>query len=184
VCSDGTVVEVHESLDHKPGEDMYYTVGKINVADKSVTFKQSLRYDSGFEPAVALMDDMTVIEVHRSSTDCFLYYRLGTVDPAKSTIDFWSSSGIRYYETGDTPTVAVVNSDTIVETHCSGIYLFYGVGKLNRENKTIEWSDELSDCRSWNCSIAANLSGYLIQAFINPEAPTTIYNRAGYLSVP
>jgi hypothetical protein len=80
------VVEVHqvtlESL-------LHYRRGI--VIEGKITFAESQRYDDeALQPAVALLDNGLVLEVHSSGEG--LYSRTGKLDPSNSTLIDWSPS--------------------------------------------------------------------------------------------
>lgn len=59
---DGTVVEVHQSGD--TGVGLWYHVGTVDPAGKSVSWGESREWGTGSGPAVALSGDGTAVEVH------------------------------------------------------------------------------------------------------------------------
>jgi Vacuolar protein sorting-associated protein 62 len=92
--NEGEVVEVH-NMDGK----LYYNVGEItDLADGKKTIDWAtaagVQYDEANKnQAVALLDDGTVIEVHRNNSD--LLYRLGTL--IVDSFDNWTPLNSQYW---------------------------------------------------------------------------------------
>lgn len=107
----GLVVEVHQSENHRT---LWYRVGKIEGA--KIAWRndgESVEYDKGKRPSVALTSDGHVVVANQRSDD--LWYRVGVVDG--DSID-WLGESRQYNKHGVTPAVAS-NDSTLVEVHGS-----------------------------------------------------------------
>ena len=128
----GTVVEVHER--GRFHRDIYYRVGivKINTDGQlwRIHWATSQKCTDGLAPAVALLDDNTVICVHqtRALGSYTTYYRVGTVDVDNKNIK-WGESTL--YGQGKELGLTA-NQDIVVEVHKSvlGSSLHHFVGRV------------------------------------------------------
>ncbi|MDP9193891.1 MAG: phosphatidylinositol-specific phospholipase C domain-containing protein [Acidobacteriota bacterium] len=127
VNNNNAVVEVHKN--EATGRTLYYYVGKL-TGDRVNwgQHPQSIEYDKGVRPAVALNDADVVVEVHESQGKKQLWYNLGRV--RGNEVD-WTGSG--HIGAGGAPRVALNNAGVVVEVHESGRgAIAYRVGHLNR----------------------------------------------------
>ena len=113
-------------------------------------------YDSGKEPSIALNDNNTVVEVHRSGSNSSLYYSIGTLSGEEIT--FGNSVN---YDTGIRPVVSINNDDSIVEIHKSasndGLWIHTGsVVTISNSIFGFSYSTRLID---WGPSRSLNNSG-------------------------
>lgn len=121
--NEGEVVEVH-NMDGK----LYYNVGELTaLADGKKTISWAtttgIQYDSAKNnQAVALLDDGTVIEIHRNDSD--LYYRLGSLiidsfnDWTPLNNQFWLKYSGHWGKKGTAPIVDI--GDTTVKQYEDG----------------------------------------------------------------
>ena len=115
INNNNLAVEVHQS--DGPSTDLWYHVGVVNTSGKTIDWGPSHQYDSGSLPAVALLDNGLVIEVHKSQTYSTLWYHIGQVNEASKTIDW--IFGSKQYSDGGNPCVCA-NSNIVAETHTDG----------------------------------------------------------------
>lgn len=153
VTNSGLVVEVHQSQDH---ETLWYHVGKVEGNEiKWENNGESIEYEKGIHPSVAITNDGLVVEVHQSPNPSgapledapppnTLWYRVGRV---KSNGIIWvegDRSKSTQYDNGAYPSVAITNDRLVVEVHQSQSHntLWYrGTGQVN--NNTIDgWDDK------------------------------------------
>lgn len=127
VNNNNVVVEVHKN--EATGRTLYYYVGKLT--DDRVNWgqhPQSIQYDKGVRPAVALNDAGVVVEVHESEGKKQLWYNLGRVQGNKV-----EPVGKGHIGAGGAPRVALNNAGVVVEVHESGGgAIAYRVGHVNR----------------------------------------------------
>ena len=132
-ANNNTVVEVHQS---HVGSDLWYRVGVVDPASRTIHWGESHQYDVGRLP-MCDFDGNTIVEVHQGHDDLQLWYRVGTVEERTRTIAWGRSVN---YDRGKIPTVAI-NDNIVVEMHQShaGTELWYTVGILDKTTRTIEW---------------------------------------------
>lgn len=128
-----TIVEVHQS---HVGTNLWYHVGIVDPASRTIHWGESHQYDVGRLP-MCDFDGNTIVEVHQGHDDLQLWYRVGTVEERTRTIAWGRSVN---YDRGKIPTVAI-NDNIVVEMHQSheGTELWYNVGILDKTTRTIEW---------------------------------------------
>ena len=126
-------------------------------------WRSAINYDYGKEPSIALNDNNTVVEVHRSQNNNNFYYRVGTVNPAETNIPFGPSIK---YDAGVRPVIALNNLQQVVEIHKSannhGLWLH--TGTVDPLRNTIDWgpSRSLNDSGIYP-SIAVNDQGMVME---------------------
>ena len=159
----GTVVEVHVS---QVSRDLFFRVGKVDTARIEIQWgERSHHYDSGVNPAIALLDDGRVISVHQTSAlgSYATYYKLGVVDVAHKNI-VWGDS--IPYGRGRELALAANKDRAVVEVHKStwGNTLRYRVGQLiGNEQQTITWGEDTAYGGGCNPCVAINSRGHLLE---------------------
>jgi hypothetical protein len=111
-------IEVHKN---QLGFSLYCSYGSIGGGtDDEVRWGQSLKYDNGITPAVAMNDAGLVVEVHETDArfSHALWYNLAAVkgSGANRRVD-WIKGAKDTYDSGVTPAVAVNNRGIIVAVH-------------------------------------------------------------------
>ena len=153
ITNSGLVVEVHQSQSH---DTLWYGVGKVEGNEiKWENNGESIEYEKGIHPSVAITNSGLVVEVHQSPNPSgapfddapppnTLWYRVGRV---KSNGIIWvegDRSKSTQYDNGVHPSVAITNDGLVVEVHQSQSHntLWYrGTGQVN--NNTIDgWDDK------------------------------------------
>lgn len=133
-----TIIEVHQGHDDTK---LWYRVGSVNERSGTIDWGASVNYDKGQTPIVAMNGDL-VVEIHQSHAGTNLWYHVGILNKATRTIS-WGES--HKFDQGRIPSVgfAEAETDVIVEVHQShtGTNLWYHVGTVNRDTKTIDWGD-------------------------------------------
>ena len=164
INNDGTVVEVHQSQAFR---DLYYRVGVVDTARKEIQWDDvSHHYDSGVNPAVALLDDGRVISVHQTSAfgSYATYYKVGSVDVRHKNIVWGNSIS---YGRGRELALAASRDGTVVEVHKGtwGNSLRYHVGQLrgNAPQRIIEWGEDTFYGGGWNPCVAVNSKGHVLE---------------------
>jgi len=125
VCSYGR----GDSIFSRAGTDIDAEAGTIQWGPET-------KIDSGKTPSVALDQDGTALDVHRSESGIGVYCEVGPYDAAKKTIN-WPGSGSKY-DTGELPRVAL-NGTVACEVHRSETArydLYYNVGSVNPKNRS------------------------------------------------
>ena len=129
--NNNTVVVVHNS---SMGNSMWYWVGRVDDNTLEIAWSNGSHFDYGISPSVTLKDSGLVVETHRSQWAHELRYTIGKVD---GDIIRWDSP--LTYANGTEASIAVNNSDTVVEVHTdSNRHINYKVGELSP--KSIQWS--------------------------------------------
>ena len=146
------MVEVHKS---QSNATLWYRVGKVNGDEIHwANNKESIEYDTGVDPSVAITDDGLVVAVHRSPSNATLWYRVGRV---KSDGTIWvkddQSKSVKY-DDGLQPSVAITNDGLVVEVHRSEGFIknnlwYRGTGQVN--NMTIDgWEYDEKKSKSYS----------------------------------
>jgi len=136
-ADDGIVVLVYDSGSGR----LQYKVGE--VYDPVIFWGNGHDYDNGKEPSVAFADNGIVVEVHRCESTYTLCYHVGEIQKTGDNDVGEITWGLSYKygnATCNSPAVAV-DGTTVVSVHSQSDRLYYRVGTLNAENKTIDWSD-------------------------------------------
>lgn len=111
--------------------------------------------------------DVAVCVFDNAFPDQNLYYSVGTVDKAgKKT--FWGP--MMQYDTGKVPSVALTSMEGslyAIETHDSGLVtnkIYFRVGKVDQDQKTIDWGDTSEFCSGQKPKVCANSEGTVVIA--------------------
>jgi hypothetical protein len=177
-----TVVEVHET--QSPfSSGMYYHVGQVDASNKSIAFGSSHNYDSGNKPKVALNNSNVVVEVHESNgPSSNMWYHVGIVDPSDKSIAF---GGSHNYDSGATPSIAINNSNVVVEVHQSNgpsTNLWYHVGVVDPTGKTIAFGASHNYDSGATPSVALTDDGFVIEVH-QSQTFNTLWKRIGQVDV-
>ena len=136
-----------------------------------VLLSSSKRLNSGYSASVSLHPKKNIaIKVNDSNYGGNLYYSVGKINKEERDTN-WSDP--TYYQTGKDPSIALTEVEEqlyAIETHYSrwGRYCYYMVGKVNQDNRTIEWSPEYYLCSGSRPRVCANSSNTVI--FIKERA--------------
>lgn len=136
-ADDGTVVQVHDSGSGR----LWYKVGE--VYGPVIIWGKGHDYDDGKEPSVSFADNGIVVEVHRSESTYALWYHVGEIQKTDNSDVgeiVWGESHKYDDDECNSPAVAVYGA-TVVSVHSHSDRLYYRVGTVNAEDKTIDWSD-------------------------------------------
>ena len=170
------MVEVHKS---EGISNLWYNVGKVDVGNKRIDWGSSQKYDKGIMPDIALNDRGTVVEVHKTENDFSnaLYYHTGTLDESSKKINFCKS---KEYDSGDSPSVALNNSDRVIETHKSQSRdtLWYHTGTVSRDSVSFGKSNRYDDGISTYIALANN--GQVVEVH-RSEVRKTLWFHQGVL---
>jgi hypothetical protein len=167
--NDGNVVvEVHQSQNHKT---LWYNVGKVE--GNKIAWRDSIEYDDGVQPSVAITNDGLVVEVHKSENHDKLYYHVGRVNG--DTIEWGESIE---YDDGKQPSVAITNDGLVVEVHKSENHekLYYHVGRVNGD--TIDWERSIEYDDGEQPSVAITNDGLVVEVH-KSQSHKTLWYRIG-----
>lgn len=178
--NDGNVVvEVHAS--NSPlSFGIFYHVGHHN--GNSVSWGGSKKYDNGAEPDVAVNNNNVVVEVHKSQSNFGLFYHVGIVNPSNNTISW--GKGAKYDGGGMHPAIALNNNNQVVEVHqapTSG-HLWYRVGTVNVQNKSINWGPSRDYQTGSNPSLTLLDNGYVVEAHTSEGLKDKLWSMVGQIS--
>ena len=139
----GSVVVVYENA--YGFYKSYYRVGTLNTEHKRIEWaKEAQLYGSGLELSVAMNNDGTVIEVHRSPFLFRLRLTIGRlrVNNQGNALGIIDWSGPKTYSHGFYPYVSLNNDGKVVEVHQSLVFrcLLYRTGIANRGANAFRWS--------------------------------------------
>ena len=171
VSRGGLVVEVHQSENEST---LWYRVGVVEGSKiRWTNDDESIKYDNGERPSVAITDNELVIEVHKSQSHDTLWYRFGQFNG--STID-WEES--REYDDGIRPSVAITNDGLVVEVHQSQNHdtLWSKVGRRN--GMTIDWGESVQYDKGKRPSVAVTHDGLAIEVH-ESQSKATLWYRIG-----
>jgi hypothetical protein len=112
--SGSTVVEVHNGI--AGVGPLWYRAGKVNTSSKTIQWENSVRYDNGLNPTVAitLSNGLALVEVHNGGYGAGpLWYHVGYFTVAGI---HWGASA-QYDNSGMNPCVAGGAYGEVVEVH-------------------------------------------------------------------
>ena len=179
--NEGNIVEVHCGEDGS--DNHFYLVGKLNASKKTISWGDSIRYDTGGQLAVAMDNKGNIVEVHRGDGNPENhYYLVGKLDADNKKIS-WGKS-IRY-DTGSTLAVAMDNSGNIVEVHRgygNPENHYYLVGKLNASTKTITWGKSTKYDTGSTLAVAMDDRGNIVEVHCGYGNPDNHYYLVGKLN--
>lgn len=178
----GVVVQTHRGPRDSQDRNMFYRVGILNFKTGAISWGESHQYDTGTSPRVAVMDNGTVVEVHRAESDTTLWCNVGTVDATGKTISW---GGAKKYDSGTEPSVAVAEDGTVVEVHRaqSNSTVYYHVGTVNSRTKTVSWASSNGtkyDTGSWP-AVTILPDGTLVETHKAPD-DTGLWYHVGVLN--
>ncbi|MBH8577429.1 NUDIX hydrolase [Nostocaceae cyanobacterium CENA369] len=154
INDNGLVVEVHKS--QGLNATLWYRLGKVEGDKIAWRNENSIRYDSGEFPSVAINNKGIVVEVHQSQGDSLtLWYNIGHVEGDRIV---WRNDGKSIeYESAYTPSVAITDDGLVVAAHHLEYPNYnvvqYRLGQI--KGHTIDWFD---GNRSHTHAIGANTS--------------------------
>ncbi|MFA8451585.1 MAG: hypothetical protein ACEPOW_12910 [Bacteroidales bacterium] len=121
------------------GNHLIYHVGKLSDDNKTISFGNGQNFDNGESPKIVINNNNVVVEVHKSQSNFGLWCHVGIADPNTGTIAW--GQGSRYEATGQFPSITINNNNMVIESHQSQTYgtLFFRVGTVNVDTKTISW---------------------------------------------
>lgn len=153
----GVVVAVHLTSNIFTNT-LYYHVGQVDPAKKSMSWGPAHDYDSGAAPHIALNDAGAVVEVHKSQNFDTLWYHAGAVDTAAQTLDPLSASA--EIVAGEPPSVALDDSGNAIEVHETNAIAtrttYYDLGTLASDGASVAWPGSVSYDAGVVPSIAVN----------------------------
>jgi hypothetical protein len=169
ITNDGLVVEVHQVHQSQNRETLWYHVGRVN--GDTIDWGDSIEYDDGIRPSVAITNDGLVVEVHKSENHDKLYYHVGRVNG--DTIEWGESI---QYDDGIEPSVAITNDGLVVEVHKSENHhkLYYHVGRVNGD--TIEWGESIKYDDGVQPSVAITNDGLVVEVHKSQSHDTLWYH--------
>jgi hypothetical protein len=158
----------------------------VNTSNKTIQWKSSFEYDTGFNPTVAAHGS-TVVEVHNALNQQLspLWYRVGSL----TTLPFFQPiqwGGSVQYDNGFNPTVGL-DGITLVEVH-NGTYgespLLYRLGWANAlDGKYVSWAStgEYDPNGGLNPSVAVS-AGYVAEVHVGADGVGPLWYRVGSVS--
>jgi hypothetical protein len=170
----GTVVELHKTQ-NPLSTQLYYRVGTVDTAKRSIQFGPSVAFDNGRVPSVAMTGQGVVVEVHETSgSDSKLWYHVGRINGDKIQ---WGPS--RDYDNGQTPSVSVIDDGTVVEVHKSQgpDTLWYHLGKINGDK--IDWQPSVKYQDGVQPAVALNPDGTVVEVHKSEGASNALWQMTG-----
>jgi GH18 family chitinase len=171
INNDGLVVEVHE----KGASDgtLWYHVGRVE--DNKINWGGSIYLDHGLKPSVAITNDGLVVEVHETDGgDGRLWYHIGRVDGDNKIINWGEGT---YLDHGLKPSVAITTDGLVVEAHETDGgdgTLWYHIGRVDGDNKIINWGGGTYLDNGLYPSVAITNDGLVIMVYHSQPTPTGI----------
>lgn len=109
--SNSTVVAIHEATSNN---GLWYQIGTVSGDRTTVDWGESQDTGTtGSKPAIAAIDEDTVVEMHESSNGTEFWYSIGELDGG--SIDWGVSHDMD--DSGWSPQLTVVDDSTVVEVH-------------------------------------------------------------------
>ena len=164
------VVAVHNS---EVGSTLQCRVGVVSEVDGSfsINWGKDGRYGAGFFPRVSMNNDGIVVEVHQSLMR-EVRYRIGKVNEATKTIDWWQES--QTIEKGYAPAVALTDNGHVVVVYennkLTTYKTYYCLGIVDSDSKTINWTVRRKPFGNGgqNLSISINNDGAIVEVHRSP----------------
>lgn len=163
INNEGRVVEMHQSLTHRR---IYSRVGVVK--EGKISWGECQRVEDGMNPAVALLDDGTVICVYLTSSQGSYssYSRVGFVKVESKAIVQWEDPTC--YGTGRNLALTANRGGVVIEMHQKAWRmntLQYRVGKLHNSHgqKQITWGEEIDCGGGWDPSVTLNSDGNVLE---------------------
>ena len=176
---DGWIVMVYNS-----GSKMYSIVGLIERNNISWGNTRPQPITTGHYPKVAINDENTVVEVHKSQWWKTAWYRVGTLDVHTKAIRWCSKDFPIGNPSGCNPAVALTNEGTVIIAYERSDETYYRVGKINETATEIIWKDQVDrqffNIGSLEPSISMNENGLVVAVARTPYGCKIIF-RVGYL---
>ena len=165
-----TIVAVHNS---DVGSTLKCRIGLVSEVDGSfsVDWGKDRQYGTGFFPRVSMNNDGIVVEVHQSFMR-EVRYRIGRVNEATKTIDWWQGS--QTIEKGYAPAVALTDNGRVVVVYENNKFTtyktYYCLGIVDFDSKTIRWTVQREPYGSGgqNLSISMNNDGTIVEVHRSP----------------
>jgi hypothetical protein len=203
--NDSYAIEVHWD-DSNPGHLWYY-LGQLTkvpgthivwsrYGGGAINYNKSIASD-GYRPAVAINDHNRIVEVHQSQSGTSgLWYWTGQVvtDSVMNTTQvIWEKNaaicrdGSTTPNQGSSPSVAINTEGLIVEVHDSGDSstptLWYWIGKLDPDGKTIHWLNNDKYDNGCYPTVALSDSGDVIETHQANRSDARLFQRVGKVVV-
>lgn len=180
----GVVVAVHVT-NNVFSNALYYHVGQVDVASKSITWGPSVKYDTGAAPHIALSDAGAVVEVHRSQAADTIWYHAGAVDVSAQTLS--PLGGSIEVVAGAPPSVALDDSGNAIEVHQTSNLVtattYYDMGTLGSDGVSVTWQDSVAYDAGVVPAIAVNNQFTAVEVHQTSNAVTnTLYYLVGVYS--
>ena len=155
------------------GSTLKSRVGVVSEVDGglSIDLGEDEGYGSGFFPRVSVNNDGIIVEVHQSLMR-EVRYRIGRVNEATKTIDWWQESP--KIKKGYAPAVALTDNGHVVVVYENKDFAihktYYCLGIIDSENKTVIWTvrQEPYGNGGQNLSISMNNDGTIIEVHRSP----------------
>jgi len=140
----GLVVETHTN---QGGRSIYYWTGKMS--GDTVSWFRKGKFDAGKDTWPVLLNDNTVVEVHKSENLDNLFFRVGRLDQASMEIS-WAPSV--KYDSGKSPAIRLLPNGQLQERHISE-----WTGKVWTRNGTLDVARRII---TWTDSKQVNLAAF------------------------
>ena len=155
------------------GSTLKSRVGEVSEVDGSLSIDwgEDEGYGSGFFPRVSMNNDGVVVEVHQSPMR-EVRYRIGRVNEATKTINWWQES--LKIKKGYAPAVALTDNGHVVVVYENKDFAvhktYYCLGIVDFESKTINWTvrREPYGIGGQNLSISMNNDGTIVEVHRSP----------------
>ncbi|MFA8300929.1 MAG: hypothetical protein ACEPOV_12250 [Hyphomicrobiales bacterium] len=162
---------------------LYYMTGDITNDNNGYKWNSPVQLDDyGAYPSVAINDNNVVVEVHKSASANYsndTYYHVGQLNGSNIQ---WGNSAT--FSTGENPKIAFNKNNIIVVVYHNraNSALYYKVGIVNPNTKTIAWGAERSNGgRGNNQSISMNNLNMVVDVY-EGENNQGLFYRFGILS--
>ncbi|MFY7885890.1 MAG: hypothetical protein ACOVOV_13715, partial [Dolichospermum sp.] len=153
INNEALVVEIHNDAD----SNLYAAAGWL-TANGTVNFNSTqlnTSFNNGSNPQIAINDNNVLVEVHQGPFS--LWCHVGYVAISNNPTISWGN-GNDYDDNSNSafPSVAINNSNVVVETHQGGGNVWHYVGVINESNQTINFGESVNFTSGSNPSIAIN----------------------------
>ena len=164
---------------HVGGSGLYYRVGQVNFTAKNINWTRSgSKFTSGYyrNCSVAIDNQGNCLVTYADKKNR-LYSRVGKLNG--NTVEWGQSS---QYAPGYLSSVALDETGNCVATHVKDNRLYYCLGTLNSDSKTITWGESIpysedNRVRFSFTNVAVDNRGNCVQTHVIAGSPNRLFYR-------
>jgi len=165
---------------HVDNSGLYYRVGKVNYTARTIAWvMESTLFSKGqYKNCSVALNEQGHCILTFSDKRNRLFYSVGKInnDSVK-----WGENNA--YDEGNLTSIAIDEEGHCIETHVQNNRLYYCQGKLNNNNKSVNWSESIqySENKKENyifTNVALDSQGNCFQTHVIKGSPNNLYYRS------